>query len=1258
MANLETLELTISANAQSAVGGINNLIGSLTSLGSALQQPLRKLTQLNHQLKIMSGYGFKVSNVLGKSSKKTGMVGDPADYDPARMGNRAVDTSKLTFPNKKPDDQWQKEYEANLAADRAKRAKNLADARESRARIAAEQQAKQEETSRRFSAVQALTENASKVDMLRLKYDQMKQSLLEDAKAGNLSDKQIIDRVSQLRKLEEQLQKTGNEAEKTEHKTSKFGATLSQISRVAKMMIMRTAIRALIKGFSEAWQSAYKFSKSVGGEFAKNIDKLKGSLKSVAVNLISAFSPALSALVPVLNVVAGAIKYVCDLLKQLFSLLGVGNELFGASAEEISDYGNTGSGTAKEMLAAFDELNVINSPGGGGGGGGYDPSAMTDEVSDQLARLQVIVGEFLIPIGLLLAFTGHIGIGMALVAVGAAAIAKTIINDWGKITQDTKDEIATIMAAAGGAFLAIGLLLAFTGHVGIGIALMAVGAANLATVAIISDSLSQDVKDKIQQIEAIAGAALLVLGIILCFTGAAIPLGLGMMAAGGISLAAAIAPNWNALINELKSVFEPVVSWLKGKWESVTTAVSNAWTAVCKWWDSSIAKPVETAWKSVSTFFGTLFGDSSTEGSIAKIASSAWDSVSSWWDTNIASNFSDAWDDVSTYFGDLFSDIEDISDVWDIIGGWTGVEWSDIEDGWAGVKKGLSEMWGDIGNSVSNAWKSVKNWTSAKWSDLSSAWGDIKSGITGVWSDIKTGVSNAWSKFSDWKAAKWSDISSGWEEIKTNLSNAWDNVKTNISSAWDKFQNWKDAKWSDISSAWGDIKSGLANYWSDIKSSITLAWNRFSDWKNSKWADLSSDWTEIKNKLSEVWSNVKDKVVEAWNKFSNWKSAKWADISSAWGDIKSGLCNIWGDVKNSVILAWNRFANWKSSTWDDLSGNWTTIKKNLASVWSYVRNTINSAWTKLEKWTGATWDDFKSKWTNIKIGFQGIWSNIYNNIIKAWNKVVSWKNARWGDFSEAWDAIKTNLSTVWDTVCNKVSNAWTAAKQWWTTSDLGKKVWNNWVKAKQNLETVWSAVATAASNAWDNVCAFWNTNIVSKVKEAWGSISEWFQKNVTSPISNAWSGVTNFIKNAINSVIGALNSIGSFTIPRITMWVPILGTIVLTEKKTITLWNIPKLASGAYDIPSGQLFIANEAGAEMVGSMDGKTTVANQNQIVEGIRKGVHDANSDQNAILREQNALLRAILQKESTVKLSASSALGRTVKQSLTMYGTLTGG
>ena len=80
--------------------------------------------------------------------------------------------------------------------------------------------------------------------------------------------------------------------------------------------------------------------------------------------------------------------------------------------------------------------------------------------------------------------------------------------------------------------------------------------------------------------------------------------------------------------------------------------------------------------------------------------------------------------------------------------------------------------------------------------------------------------------------------------------------------------------------------------------------------------------------------------------------------------------------------------------------------------------------------------------------------------------------------------------------------------------------------------------------------------------------------------------------------------------------------------------DVPAYASGGFP-ETGQMFIAREAGAEMVGSIGRRTAVANNDQIVAGIANGVAEANEGQNSLLKEQNELLRALLEKESGVYL-----------------------
>lgn len=88
--------------------------------------------------------------------------------------------------------------------------------------------------------------------------------------------------------------------------------------------------------------------------------------------------------------------------------------------------------------------------------------------------------------------------------------------------------------------------------------------------------------------------------------------------------------------------------------------------------------------------------------------------------------------------------------------------------------------------------------------------------------------------------------------------------------------------------------------------------------------------------------------------------------------------------------------------------------------------------------------------------------------------------------------------------------------------------------------------------------------------------------------------------------------------------------------------QLEKYANGGF--PSqGQMFIARESGAELVGSINGSTAVANNDQIVEAVSKGVANAVA---SVLGEQ------VVNVNLDSKTIASSVTN-TVKRASTMYG-----
>ena len=183
--------------------------------------------------------------------------------------------------------------------------------------------------------------------------------------------------------------------------------------------------------------------------------------------------------------------------------------------------------------------------------------SLSPNIKKTLATISGVVGSSLLVLGALLAFTGvAISLGVGFIAAGAISIGTAAKLNWDSSTNKVSAVITTIGSIVGGAFLALGALLAFTGvAIPLGIGLMAVGATTLfAAVAPNWNGISDKTKKTVSIISACVGGALLALGAILLFTGAGIPLGLGLLAAGGVSLASAIAPNWNAIVEKMKSI--------------------------------------------------------------------------------------------------------------------------------------------------------------------------------------------------------------------------------------------------------------------------------------------------------------------------------------------------------------------------------------------------------------------------------------------------------------------------------------------------------------------------------------------------------------------------------------------------------------------------------------------------------------------------------------------------------------------------------
>lgn len=288
-------------------------------------------------------------------------------------------------------------------------------------------------------------------------------------------------------------------------------------------------------------------------------------------------------------------------------------------------------------------------------------------------------------------------------------------------------------------------------------------------------------------------------------------------------------------------------------------------------------------------------------------------------------------------------------------------------------------------------------------------------------------------------------------------------------------------------------------------------------------------------------------------------------------------------------------------------------------------------WETIAKWfkthvTEPIANYFSGLWENIKVVWSPVVAWFDTNIIQPVVDFFSGLFLRIGQFSEGcWLIIRA----VWEIV----------------------STWFN--------ETVIVPLTGFFKGVWETVSGFFKS-LWEDIKLVWVGVSSWFDETIIQPVktvfetccnaisgffSNLWleirqgvagsmNAVISVIETAINWVVGGINKLISGFNDVVSWAAGVVGEdwggVTLVKEVKFNRIPIPAYAQGGMP-KTGEMFIAREAGAEMVGSIGRRTAVANNDQIVAGIASGVATANSESNALLREQNTLLRAMLEKET---------------------------
>jgi len=432
-------------------------------------------------------------------------------------------------------------------------------------------------------------------------------------------------------------------------------------------------------------------------------------------------------------------------------------------------------------------------------------------------------------------------------------------------------------------------------------------------------------------------------------------------------------------------------------------------------------------------------------------------------------------------------------------------------------------------------------------------------------------------------------------------------IKTKLHELFNPDQETLDKSASNIMSRFGQ-QANATEFWKKffspdedtIKKSANNTMSRFGQQMAA-----TEFWTEVFNKF-KIWCSQKWDGVEIWYNTNvapwftaeKWNSLydplktslkkKWDETVGVWGsDIQ-----IWWDDK---VSPWFTRDKWNSvyegiktslkNTWDSTVSQWS------ADVSSWWGENV-SPWFTAQKWSElykTIKEELKSTWDNTA----GVWKT---DIDSWWNKNVSpWFTIQ--KWSDLYESIKTQLKQKW----TETSDEWrTNLTDWWDV-DVSpwftlKKWLNLYDSVKSSLKTKWNDTV----EVWKTDLGNWWTNDVSP----WFTLKQWtdMMARVPDAFRDIFKAAVNAAREQFNKLIDWLND--KFYVSFDGLEIGGIEVFPAFDVQLFTIPHIPALADGGM-LNAGQLFIANEAGPELVGKYGSKSGVVNNDQIVDAVSEGV-----------------------------------------------------
>lgn len=417
---------------------------------------------------------------------------------------------------------------------------------------------------------------------------------------------------------------------------------------------------------------------------------------------------------------------------------------------------------------------------------------------------------------------------------------------------------------------------------------------------------------------------------------------------------------------------------------------------------------------------------------------------------------------------------------------------------------------------------------------------------------------------------------------------------------------------------WDEIKEFLAKLWDGIKKTVVEVWDSIKNFFKTTWDEIVSyypeKWNELKTATSELWEAVKTTISEKWTAIKNFFTETIpqiiSDIVKWFSELPSKIGTAISTLISSIFPTWgNDISTWISSSIPEKIKMIIDLFKGIPQG---VYNAVTSMGRTIEKIGKWMWEGIKKGLLSlVPSGVKEVVSGILSGTRDAAEihspsklferEVGAYIGAGIVDGME--ESVK-GAGSVIDEIVDKVSGGGGLApvvsveapdiSQWDAT----------WATLRENFAVLKEDIISSMNTFYSTISAMTtNFGTVSKAQ-----ITAYLLKvydniyNTFDAIRQTLQQVSDEVTRMLNKMVSDANSLAGLTGKKYNY---VSGYTMQQAQR----FDIEMFANGGFP-RSGELFVAREAGPELVGSIGGKTAVGGNDQIERAIFNAVLTAMS------------------------------------------------